>query len=343
MKKAYISRNYKSIKSAGGKAKTDIEKIIRANGYRNVALKQTNHSNQLIDFMSNLIGIVKSIFYIPANGIVVLQYPMKKYYVFMCKVAHIKKAEIVTIIHDLGTFRRKKLSAGKEIKRLNESDYIVASNEHMKTWLLDHGYKKGLGTLQVFDYLSESENTSRGKTLSERYIVNYAGALAIRKNAFLYEIGPYIHSFVFQVYGSGFLGSVENPNFIYKDFVKSEDFICTMQGDFGLVWDGDSLDTCSGDFGIYLKYNTPHKISFYIRAHLPIIIWKDAAMAPFIEKEQIGFSISSLKELDKILSHFPVERYLELKENTIAMSKKLREGYFTKQAVGSAVHYLNKP
>ena len=342
MKRAYISRNYKSTASAGGKAKTDIESIIRATGHRNVALKQTQHTNKIIDFIWNFSGIVKSIFTIPVRGFLVLQYPMKKYYSFVCSIARMKGTKVVTVIHDLGTFRRKKLNAKKEIERLSHSDYVIAQNETMRNWLIDHGFKKKLGVLEIFDYLSENSNTSTKKAPLPQYIVNYAGALTKRKNASLYEVKPYINSFIFQLYGNGFSDDTKNPNFIYKGFMRSDDFINNMNGDFGLVWDGDSLDTCSGNFGIYLKYNTPHKISFYIRAHLPVIIWKDAAMAPFIERENVGFAISSLKELDEILNNFPIERYNEMKKNTIALSQKLKEGYFISKAVGEAITYFKE-
>lgn len=342
MKKIYLSRNYKSTISAGGKAKTDIEQIIQKSGYKNVALRQTQHSNKLIDFALNFSGVVKSIFYMPRKSIVFLQYPMKKYYSFICWIANVKKAKVITVIHDLGTFRRKKLDAHKEIKRLNGSAYIIAQNESMKAWLVNNGYQKGLGVLGIFDYCSEEESGSDRKNNSTtRYIVNYAGGLAKRKNAFLYEIGSYINSFIFHLYGNGFTGHIDNPNYIYKGFTHSDDFIRNINGDFGLVWDGDSLDTCSGNFGTYLKYNTPHKISFYVRAHLPIIIWKDAAMTPFIEKEDIGFSISSIKELDDILADFPIDRYNEMKRNTIALSKKLKEGYFITKAAREAIRDLN--
>jgi len=342
MKKAFISRNYKDTKSAGGKAKTDIESSISTIGYKNVALKQTQYTNKFIDFILNLTGIIKSIFSIPRNGFIVLQYPMKKYYSFVCKVARLKNTKIITVIHDLGTFRRKKLNAKKEVKRLSNSNYVIAQNETMKTWLIEKGYKNKLGVLGVFDYLSDSINSSNEKVPSSQYIVNYAGGLTRRKNSFLYEFSPYINTFTFELYGNGFSGNVDNPNFIYKNFIRSDDFINNIRGDFGLVWDGDSLDTCSGNFGIYLKYNTPHKISFYIRAHLPIIIWEDAAMAPFIVKEKIGFTIDSLKELDEKLRDFPVEQYEEMKKNTIAISQKLKEGYYIRQAVEKAMLYFNE-
>ena len=342
MKKTYLSRNYRDTNSAGGKAKTDIERIIHSIGYRNIAFGLSQHKNKIVDFTKNFNGVIKCLFSMPRKGVVFLQYPMKKYYSFICKIAHLKNTKVVTVIHDLGTFRRQKLNATKEINRLNGSDYIIAQNPSMLHWLKTNGYDKGLGVLEIFDYLSDTENVSKERptTSSEKYVVNYAGALAQRKNSFLYEMDSYINSFEFRLYGNGFTGSTQSPDFKYKGFLSSDEFISTITGDFGLVWDGDSLDTCSGNFGVYLKYNTPHKISFYIRSHLPVIIWKEAAMAPFIEKEELGFTISSLKELDDILADFPIEKYNRMKRNVIATSKKLKEGHFISKAVNTATDYF---
>jgi hypothetical protein len=343
MEKSYISRNYKHITSAGGKAKTDIELIISKLGVKNIALKQTQHKNKFLDYFLNLIGILKSLFCMPTEGVIFLQYPMKKYYSLICKTAHFKKTKVITFIHDLGSFRRKKLSVQKEIKRLNGSDYIIAPNEVMGRWLSDNQYKGDLGVLEIFDYLSDCENiTGEYEERPQIFTVNYAGSLTKRKNAFLYEMGPYINSFIFQLYGNGYTRLFKIPKFIYKGFESSDNFIRQSMGDFGLVWDGDSLDTCSGDFGIYLKYNTPHKISFYVRAHLPIIIWKDAAMASFIEREGIGFTISSLKELDHILQELPIEEYNKMKKKTIDLSKKLKEGDFMMKAAKNAINHFER-
>ena len=58
-----------------------------------------------------------------------------------------KGAKTVSLIHDLGSFRRKKLTVEKEISRLSHSDYIIASNENMKKWLKEHGMQKPVGAL----------------------------------------------------------------------------------------------------------------------------------------------------------------------------------------------------
>lgn len=338
MKKAYISRNYKDLKSAGGKAKTDIENILQKNGYRNIGLSQSHYTNKILDYFLNLIGIIKSVFCLPFHGILFLQYPMKKYYSFICGIAHLKSTKVVTVIHDLGTFRRKKLTIEKEIKRLNHSDVIIAQNPQMKDWLESNGYKGRLTVLEVFDYFSGTQNNSEREIDNQKYIVNYAGALSRKKNSFLYEFSPFINTFRFHLYGTGFSPdeSIEDRDcFVYKGFRESSELIKEMQGDFGLVWDGNSLDTCSGNFGIYLKYNTPHKISFYIRCHLPVIIWNEAAMASFIKKEKIGFTISSLKELDERLRQISVSEYQEMKNNVKKVSEQLQSGYYMTKALKS--------
>lgn len=57
--------------------------------------------------------------------------------------------------------------------------------------------------LRIFDYLSESKATPK-PNVKKPYSVLYAGALNVRKNTFLYEVGEYIHSFSFNLYGNGF-------------------------------------------------------------------------------------------------------------------------------------------
>lgn len=121
----------------------------------------------------------------------------------MCQIAHCKGAKVVVVIHDLGSFRRKKLTVAQEIRRLGHADYIIAHNSRMKQWLLDNGCKVPLGVLEIFDYLSETTASSH-LVPSQPYGVVYAGALNPRKNTFLYEVGNYVHSYKFNLYGNGF-------------------------------------------------------------------------------------------------------------------------------------------
>ena len=128
----------------------------------------------------------------------------------------------------------------------------------------------------------------------------------------------------------------------YNDFMKSEEFISSVDGDFGLVWDGDSLDTCSGSFGEYLRWNSPHKVSFYLRAGLPIIVWDKAAVAPIVKKEGIGICISNIAELNNILRSITPEEMQKMRINVSRISKDLSNGEFLNKAVNNGIEMLAK-
>lgn len=273
----------------------------------------------------------------------VLQYPLKKYFVILCKIAHFKKSKVIVVIHDLGSFRRKKLTPEQEIKRLNNADYIIAHNGTMKQWLENNGCRLPVGELGIFDYLSDSQGVT-GQQLAYPYKVVYAGGLNYRKNKFLYEIGDYIKSYALYLYGAGFeLEKAKGEShFTYKGFVPSDQLISSVEGDFGLVWDGTSIEKCTGDFGEYLRYNNPHKTSLYLRCGLPVIIWKEAALAPFVESNGVGFSVDSLADIDSLLESLSADKYFQMKENAVQIGQKLQEGYFTLEALLKANENLGR-
>lgn len=339
----YLSKNYKGLGSAGNKAKTDAEQIMENMGFCNAGLRRTTYENSILGFLVTLLGVLKVPFTVSKGDLLVLQYPLKKYYTLVCLLAHIRGCKVITLIHDLGTFRRKKLTAAKEIKRLSHSDYLIAHNECMKSWLLEHGYSNPVGCLAIFDYLSETTAASQ-KQPKNPYHVIYAGGLSYRKNRFLYEIDSFIHGWHFNLYGGGFeLDRIEHKeHFTYKGFVPSDELIATADGDFGLVWDGESASTCTGAFGEYLQYNNPHKTSLYIRCHLPVIIWKKAALASFITENQMGISIDSLTELDQLLPSITPDKYALMKQNTIKMDRRLASGYYFTHAFEEAEHCLRQ-
>ena len=264
----YISRNYYNLTSAGNKAKTDNEDTLDEMGAVNLGLHRTVRNSKIIAFFLDLAGILRACLLLQKGDTLFLQYPVKKYFSFLCKIARMKGAKTVSLIHDLGSFRRKKLTVEKEISRLSHSDYIIASNENMKKWLKEHGMQKPVGALGLFDYHSASPCQEKASDRKQPKVV-YAGALSMKKNSFLVELSKTLTNWQLLVCGNkeGLQGLKENPLITYQGFVPSEDFIKSIDADFGLVWDGDSLDTCSGEYGQYLKWNSPHKVSFYLRAH----------------------------------------------------------------------------
>lgn len=173
----YLSRNYKGVNNAANKAKTDIEYIMEQCGYRNVGLKQTRYTNAVIAFILTLSGVLKSVFCLHKGDVLILQYPLKKYYTFVCCMAHLRGCKIITLIHDLDSFRRRRLTIPHEISRLNHSDSIIVHSERMKNWLHENGIKANLEVLGVFDYLSDRQSSGKNLAASHPRVL-FVGALS---------------------------------------------------------------------------------------------------------------------------------------------------------------------
>lgn len=118
--------------------------------------------------------------------------------------------------------------------------------------------------------------------------------------------------------------------------------INSAEGDFGLVWDGGDINSCDGNWGEYLKINTPHKISLYIRCGLPLIIWSKAAMAEFIKTNEIGICVDSLRDINNIYKHLTKDEYKKMCDNVQRISKRLSEGWYCKTAISEVASLLKK-
>ena len=100
------------------------------------------------------------------------------------------------------------------------------------------------------------------------------------------------------------------------------------------------MDTCSGDYGMYLKYNDPHKVSLYISSGLPVIIWKEAAVAKLIQQHHAGILIESLSEIDKVLSKISQDDYYQMRMNTLKLARLMRKGYFLDKSVNKLLNLM---
>ena len=332
----YLSRNYRGVDNAGNKAKTDIEQIMESHGFRNVGLKQTRYRNVVVAFCRTLFSVLKSILCLRKGDVLVLQYPLKKYYAFVCNMAHLRGCKVVTLIHDLGSFRRKKLTIPQEIARLDHSDCVIVHSERMRDWLLEHGIKAKLQILEIFDYLSDSQPVAGNDVPKSPNRILFVGALSSYHNDFLYKQANSPRSYDIVLYGSGLETEKLEGKVDYKGFVSSDELIATAEGEYGLAWYGCSLEGGSGALGEYLQYNAPHKMSLYIRCGLPIIVWEKAGLAPFVKKNNVGICISSLTELEDILPKISAGQYMEMKKNVLQIADKLSHGYYCFKAIKQA-------
>ena len=334
MRNCFISRNYKTVKSGGGRVRTDLEKIMTDMGFQNLGLQQSRHHNMVFDFFYTFTSVMKGVMSLHRGDTLVIQYPMKKYYEFVCDMAHRKGVKVVTVIHDLGCFRRKKLTVEREMERLAHSDALIVHNPTMHKWLKDHGYQGEMQIIGLFDYLSPAPITSKRQAPNApgEYSIFFAGSLTTKHNEFIYMLPEQLKGHKFYLYGAGFREDLAKEELVYKGFAADYELMENNLGDFGLSWYGESLTEGKGMIGEYMAYNNPHKILLYLRCNAPVIIGKTAALAPFIEENGIGICVDTLENLGDVLEKVTLEDYKRMQKNVKAMSDKIASGYFFRTA-----------
>ena len=217
---------------------------------------------------------------------------------------------------------------------------VIAHNRKMITWLKENGLKKPCVSLELFDYLAETK-PSQKKNIGEdnNYTICFAGNLI--KSRFMQSISQYIHSPI-NIYGNKPDYILNGENLCYQGSYSPTALCEAMNGDFGLIWDGGSCEECSGNDGQYMKINNPHKLSLYISCGLPIITWKEAAIAEFIEKNGIGFAVNSLAEIDDVLGNMTRKEYEKYRNNVLEITRDVRKGEYVKKAFIEAISILEE-
>lgn len=340
----YISRDYRDTNTAGNKAKTDIETIMDGMGARNIGLKRTVGSGAVVHFVRNLLGVIRAMACIRKGDVLVLQYPMKKYYETIADVAHMRGAKVVTQIHDLNAFRSKRLTPEREIERLAHSDAIIAHNATMAAWLRQHGCKAHIVELGIFDYLSPHPVSSvrplpeAGKPYSFFFIGNFSP----KSNPFVYELANRLKRSDCYLYGNHFEPSLLNADARaeYLGYAVDYELMKENKGDFGLSWYGESLTEGKGKIGEYMSYNNPHKVSLYLRCHVPVILSRTAGLASFVEREGCGFLVDDLTDLEERMSAITADEYERMHAASVRVGNRIASGAYFSEALGACLKLL---
>lgn len=349
--KLYCMTVHKDNKTtAGAKAPDDISKIARNLGAEEVIFKTAHKFNRvnITRFFAAFTGVknwMRLLCKIEMGSYVIIQHPNENILVAnkminICK--RIKKSKFIFLIHDLESLR-KNLIQGKgklpdnrgviaDEVLLKKADYIICHNIEMKRYLVSQGFHKNrIVELQIFDYLHNCTLTDERKKDNSIII---AGNLMKEKAGYLYKLAQEKDlNFKINLFGPNYIQTADNKRIEYFGQCLPDELPEKMQGSFGLVWDGREIEGCHGNAGEYIRYNNPHKCSLFLASNIPVIIWKEAALASFIEKNKVGFTIQNLKEIGEKLPQISEEEYRELVLNAEKVGKKLREGYYFKNAL----------
>ena len=326
--------------TAGPKAPHDIYDISRKLGYKNIDLVlKGDNSKFKRKFEINKLWM-NLLFKIKKDDFIIFQHPtygIKEAIKFIPLFRKVKKAKFITVIHDLELLRGGVSTYDNEIAILSDKvllpmfDKIICHNESMKKYLIKEGIcESKLVTLVIFDYLTNTSEISENKGVG----LTIAGNLNKDKSGYLYKLIERHPNYTLNLYGPNFDESIvlgENIN--YLGSFSPDELPNKLQGQFGLVWDGDSIETCSGNTGNYLRYNNPHKTSLYLAAGIPVLIWKEAAISKFVKEHNVGILIDNLEEIEEVLNNISQEKLDEMQKNAKELSLKLRDGYYFKTAI----------
>ncbi len=327
--------------AAGIKARDDAEKIMEMNGAEVLEIKEfykikKNLFEKFWLHVKNVRIWKKLITSVENDGAIFLQAPLIYHTIFIKNIIKkLKKKNVKTmlLIHDLETLRlvcrddvgnfKKTMYRLEEGNLLKTCDNIIAHNPSMVEQLVKAGVnREKIVSLGIFDYLLDDSHELPTPEYGEPIII--AGNLRPHKAAYAYSLPD---KSAYNLYGLDYTGKGDNIH--YFGAFPSDELPFVMHGSFGLVWDGESVETCSGAYGQYLKINNPHKTSLYLACGIPVIIWSQAALAPFILENNVGIVVDSLNDIPEVSP----EDYAVMRDNAMKIGAKLRRGEMLKAAV----------
>ena len=333
--------------NAGSKARNDLEKIFKENGFVQIGPSLERRFSKRISYYLSAYFKTKKVLRAlkkMKGEIIFFQYPVTKGKVINKYLPNIcKNNKVVFFAHDIDYIRTKQnyLRKDDEISYLNMASLLVLHNETMINRLVSDGVNKDkIINLGIFDYLSDYQPDSNADFNGD-YTIAYAGSLT--KAKFVEELNSW-NEMDFELHLFGDMSSLEikNKKIVYEGSFSPEELLKHLNFAFGLVWDGLSIASADDDLLNYTKYNNPHKASAYLAAGLPLIAWKESALAKFIEKEKVGFAIGSLLELNERIKKLNKKDYQTMKVNALNLSKAITSGYYTNSAIKNVLDELNE-
>ena len=343
MKKYIVDTVNKNDYTAGSKARDDIKRILNACGFEDITINIGDNKKNVFHEVPGIKRQLKEkLSKVNDHDYIVFQYPWPTMSFEFAKIIQniCKEKQITTIavIHDLNSVRTgsrvTKLYYDhyvQEIRYLDSFDYIICHNGKMKGYPVGKGIaEKKITCLNLFDYLVESEPSVGSSGYKE---VSIAGNLSPQKTKYIYDlVDAGFSSFKLNLYGPFYEGKTSELIQYHGQFPASS-LPSKITSGFGLVWDGDSADTCTGHFGEYLKINNPHKLSLYMACGIPAIVWSQAAVADFVKENHVGICIDRLSDIDSIINDMEGSDYLAMKHKAEEISGYVRSGYYIKKAI----------
>ncbi|MDR2496928.1 MAG: hypothetical protein LBD21_07350 [Tannerellaceae bacterium] len=312
---------YKSRRNAGFKAPGDADEIYRCNGFRIIRLPSLAWLDRLgVGKIIRWIYVGCLAFRFRASDEVHVQLTGSRMVARIVRSLRKRGRRIVLLVHDI-SFLRYGTDAAGEIALYNSADELIVHTRAMADELHRRGVRAPMRVLTLFDYLSDAREFYREPDIRS---VVFAGNLI--KSAFLpgFIVEASSHNVSIYLYGSACPAiPAGHPRLSYEGSFSPDD-ISAIKGAWGLVWDGATADDCDP----YLIYNAPHKLSLYLAAEKPLIVWRRSALHDFVSANGLGIAVDSLSEIPALLSQVTPEMYGDYAARVAEAGAKVRQGLF---------------
>jgi hypothetical protein len=322
--------------NAGFKAKMDVERILIRMGVQRIDIfKGKTEETEKIFMPHKLLSLLfRSLVNtdIRKSTVVFQNGTGLDFFISPFLKATFNSGKRVVIIHDVESIRfARKVDVLRERFVFKNFTHAIVHSKKMSEYLKNELKFSGeTFILGFFDYLLESIHKEKLLSIPDKangkYIVAFAGNLA--KSKFIERMlhKSSFKDYILYLYGKGYNGEIRKGKLELKGAFHPDELPYKLEGHFGLVWDGEEIETIAGTTGEYLRYNSPHKASLYIVSGLPLIVWKESAIYELVKQYNIGFGVSNLIELDEKLSQVTEDEYKTWKKNIVALAETLATG-----------------
>ena len=306
-----MNKNIYYIKEFGSEEARDsfqaqIESIFERNNFIPVLYPRVN-------YLSRLFFLNRFIRSIPRGAVVFFIHPLySRTNRLLLKLLLRKKCKPVCIVSDINSLRFHS-SIEKETGYWMKLKYFIFQNERMREWAEERTGNKISVNIELFDLLFEAPKTER---VNSNQVV-FAGNT--EKCPFIKELYR-VKDVQWSVYGD-----------VPKK--KNEDERRLLEGSYGLIWEGSSIEDISNFGGQYLRWVSPLKLSNYLLHGMPVITHTDAATAVFIRQNNIGFCVSDLHEIGEKIKTITDTVYATMLENCNRLSEKIATGHYMQHAI----------
>lgn len=328
----FIQTNEGDIPYHGGAGYHDADLIMHRLGVLPIRFPHNERPSLLLKIRQGLF-LLRAAVSLPSRAIIFFQFPL--YHTLARRLLHLivrfKGANAVCFVMDIDGLR------DDDVRRLHYDElqlrrftYFLVHNHRMQKWLTTVVPWANIARINFFDLLTELGVGKKEKSFRVAWTGN------LDKGTFVYALGNIQHSprLHFEIYGSSRTPpALASDNVSFHGSVHPYQLPALLTASFGLVWDGPGIDRCEGAAGNYLRLISPHKLSTYILAGLPIIAPQNTATADLVIEYQIGFCVESLHEIESRIEEIDTRRYHEMAVNTIPVARRISGGMNLESAI----------